>query len=153
LGELANPHVPVDDRGMRYRRANAAGGTYFFTVNLVDGSRRLLVERIDDLRVSVREVKSRHPFRIVAWVVLPDHLHAVWTLPPQDADFSLRWMLIKAGFSRRVGLAVFVDSSLWPRGRVDGRLVRGAGADHCERRAFRVTAVGRLACTTGTTLL
>ena len=97
---------------MRYRRANAAGGTYFFTVNLADGSRRLLVERIDDLQVSVREVKSRHPFRIVAWVVLPDHLHAVWTLPPQDADFSLRWMLIKAGFSRRVGLAVFVDSSL-----------------------------------------
>ena len=87
---------------MRYRRANAAGGTYFFTVNLADRSRRLLVERVDDLRVAVRTVRDRHPFEIVAWVVLPDHLHAVWALPPGDADFSTRWMLIKAGFSRRL---------------------------------------------------
>ena len=75
---------------------------YFFTVNLADRSRRLLVERVDLLRDSVRQVRSAHPFTIVAWVVLPDHLHAVWMLPPDDADFSTRWMLIKAGFSRRV---------------------------------------------------
>src|SRR5665213_2558571 len=87
---------------MRYRRANAAGGTYFFTVNLADRSRRLLVERVDDLRVVVRMVRDRHPFEIVAWVVLPDHLHAVWTLTHGDTDFSTRWMLIKAGFSRRL---------------------------------------------------
>ena len=54
---------------MLYRRANAAGGTYFFTVNLADRSRRLLVERVDDLRVAVRTVRDRHPFEIVAWVV------------------------------------------------------------------------------------
>jgi putative transposase len=102
LGELANPHVPVDDRGMRYRRANAAGGKYFFTVNLADRSRRLLVERVDDLRFAVRAMRDRHPFEIVAWVVLPDHLHAVWTLPQGDVDFSTRWMLIKSGFSRRL---------------------------------------------------
>lgn len=87
---------------MRYRRANAAGGTYFFTVNLADRSRRLLIERIDDLRASVRLVKQRHPFSIVAWVVMPDHLHAIWTLPVGDNDFSMRWALIKAGFSRRI---------------------------------------------------
>ena len=87
---------------MRYRRANATGGTYFFTVNLADRSRRLLMERIDELRAAVRIVKSKHPFEIVAWVVLPDHLHAVWTLPAEDADFSTRWMLIKTGFSRSI---------------------------------------------------
>jgi len=87
---------------MRYRRANTPGRTYFFTVNLADRSSRLLVDRIDDLRTNVRLVKQRHPFEIRAWVVLPDHLHAIWTLPADDADFSTRWALIKAGFSRRI---------------------------------------------------
>jgi len=96
---------------MRYRRANAAGGTYFFTVNLADRSSRLLVERVDDLRESVRIVKARHPFDIVAWVVLPEHLHAVWTLPDADADFSTRWLLIKAGFSRRIASGERVRAS------------------------------------------
>ena len=57
---------------MRYRRSDVAGGTYFFTVNLADRSSRLLVEHIDDLRAAVRTVKQRHPFEILAWVVLPD---------------------------------------------------------------------------------
>jgi putative transposase len=57
---------------------------------------------VDTLRDAVREVRQRHPFEIVAWVVLPDHVHAVWTLPPDDADFPTRWALIKAGFSRRI---------------------------------------------------
>ncbi|HEY2397042.1 MAG TPA: transposase [Rudaea sp.] len=87
---------------MRYRRAKDAGGTYFFTVNLADRSSRLLIERVDPLRKSVRLVKQRHPFEIVAWVVLPDHLHAIWTLPPGDNDFPTRWALIKAGFSRGI---------------------------------------------------
>jgi putative transposase len=85
---------------MRYRRARVPGGTYFFTVNLADRSRRLLTERIESLREAVRQVKCRHPFQSVAWVVLPDHMHAVWTLPPGDADYSTRWSLIKAAFSR-----------------------------------------------------
>lgn len=54
-----------------------------------------------ELRESVRTVKQKHPFESLAWVVLPEHLHAVWTLPANDADFSTRWMLIKSGFSRR----------------------------------------------------
>lgn len=87
---------------MRYRRADVAGGTYFFTVNLADRRRDLLVEHVDVLRAAVRAVKERHPFHIDAFVVLPDHLHAIWSLPPGDADYATRWMLIKAGFSRRL---------------------------------------------------
>ncbi|MCI5146354.1 MAG: transposase, partial [Candidatus Electrothrix sp. AR3] len=85
---------------MRYRRARMPGGTYFFTVNLAERKRTLLVDHIDDLRNAVRKVLTDHPFHIDAMVVLPDHLHAVWTLPEGDADFSIRWALIKAGLSR-----------------------------------------------------
>jgi putative transposase len=80
---------------MRYRRADVAGGTYFFTVNLADRRRDLLVEHVDVLRAAVREVKERHPFHIDAFVVLPDHLHAIWSLSQGDADYATRWMLIK----------------------------------------------------------
>jgi putative transposase len=85
---------------MRYRRAVADGATWFFTVNLAERKRDLLVRHIDELRNAVRKVKAGHPFEIVAMVVLPDHLHAIWTLPPQDHDYSLRWALIKGLFSR-----------------------------------------------------
>lgn len=87
---------------MKYRRAQIPGGTYFFTVNLADRSSQLLVERISTLREAVRSVKARHPFEIVAWVVLPDHMHAIWTLPPSDTQYAKRWMLIKAAFSSQV---------------------------------------------------
>ena len=83
-----------------YRRARTANATYFFTVNLADRTSTLLVDRIDDLRDAIRHVQHRHPFAIDAMVVLPEHLHAVWTLPPGDADHSLRWRLIKTRFSR-----------------------------------------------------
>jgi putative transposase len=66
---------------MQYRRANVGGGTYFFTVNLAERSRTLLVDHVKDLRDVVREVKQRHPFHIDAFAVLPDHLRALWTLP------------------------------------------------------------------------
>lgn len=87
---------------MKYRRAKIKGGTYFFTVNLAERNRALLVEYVHILRGVVAEVKQRHPFHIDAFVVLPDHLHAMWTLPHNDADYAMRWMLIKAGFSRRL---------------------------------------------------
>ncbi len=85
---------------MRYRRSDITGGTFFFTLNLAKRSSRLLTGHIDVLRHSVRQVRRVHPFDIVAMVVLPDHLHAIWTLPPGDRDYPLRWSLIKAGFSR-----------------------------------------------------
>ena len=87
---------------MRYRRTNVAGATYFFTVNLADRQSSVLVENIDALRETLRRVRNAHPFHIDAMIVLPDHLHALWTLPAGDADFAKRWMLIKAGFSRQI---------------------------------------------------
>ena len=84
-----------------YRRAFIPGGTWFFTVNLLERHNNdLLVREIDLLRKVVRGVKQKHPFYIDAWVVLPEHMHCIFTLPDADSDFSLRWRLIKSGFSR-----------------------------------------------------
>lgn len=84
-----------------YRRAFVPGGTWFFTVNLLERKNNdLLIREVDLLRETVRAVRQRHPFHIDAWVVLPEHMHAVWTLPPGDTDFSKRWRLIKSSFSR-----------------------------------------------------
>ena len=87
---------------MRYRRANIPGATYFFTVNLADRKSNLLTEHIDILRNAMRKIRQSHPFDIIAMVILPDHLHAIWRLPEVDADFPLRWSLIKAAFSREI---------------------------------------------------
>ncbi|MDA1107208.1 MAG: transposase [Proteobacteria bacterium] len=83
-----------------YRRNFVPGGTYFFTVNLAQRSVQLLTEHIDLLRAAFRAVRRHHPFSIDAIVVLPDHLHAVCTLPQDDCDYALRWRLIKTNFSR-----------------------------------------------------
>ena len=85
---------------VQYRRNRVAGGTYFFTVTLRDRTARCLVERIDDLKLSIQTVKRERPFRIDAMVVLPEHLHTVWSLPPDDDDYAGRWRLIKGRFSR-----------------------------------------------------
>lgn len=87
---------------MKYRRYRQHGGTYFFTVNLADRKACTLLEHVDTLCESVRRVKQSHAFDILGWVVLPDHLHAVWMLPEEDDDCSIRWALIKSGFSRRL---------------------------------------------------
>ena len=85
-----------------YRRAFAPGGCLFFTVNLLDRRETLLVDHIDLLRESVAGTRHKYPFEIDAFVVLPDHMHAIWTLPPDDADFSTRWRLIKAAFAKQL---------------------------------------------------
>ncbi len=86
---------------MHYRRATTPGATYFFTVVTYQRQRVFHVpETIDSLRQAFRTVKATHPFTIEAIVVLPDHLHCVWSLPPGDADFSTRWRLIKTTFTR-----------------------------------------------------
>jgi putative transposase len=84
----------------RYRRVRIASGTFFFTVTLAERSSDLLVRHIDHLRRAYGSVQKRYPFETIAICILPDHLHAIWSLPPQDADFPLRWNLIKSGFSR-----------------------------------------------------
>ena len=85
-----------------YRRCTPAGGTWFFTVVIAERRERLLTAHINALRDSWTWVKKRHPFTTNAVVVLPDHLHAIWTLPAGDSDFAMRWKLIKEGFSRRL---------------------------------------------------
>ncbi|MEX0914942.1 MAG: transposase [Wenzhouxiangellaceae bacterium] len=95
-----------------YRRDHTPGGTYFFTVALRDRTSELLVERIEDLRHAVRETLRRRPFDITAWVVLPEHMHAIWKLPDGDADYAGRWRMIKARFSRTLPPSESISSSL-----------------------------------------
>lgn len=86
---------------MRYRRSDTPGATYFFTV--VTFRRRPLFAMPENaalLKSALRTVMARRPFTIDAFVLLPDHLHCLWTLPPGDADFASRWMLVKSHFSR-----------------------------------------------------
>jgi putative transposase len=85
-----------------YRRARTPGGSYFFTV--VTYHRQPLLTRPESRAIlweMVLEARRNHPFTIEAWVLLPEHLHCIWTLPPGDADYSTRWGIIKGGFSRR----------------------------------------------------
>ena len=83
-----------------YRRLRVAGASYFFTVNVEDRASRLLLTRIEALRRAFRTTRVELPFRVDAIVVLPEHLHCVWTLPRNDCDFSTRWQRIKARFSQ-----------------------------------------------------
>lgn len=85
-----------------YRRLWVPGSTCFFTVNLLDRRRRLLVDHVDALRAAMGDARRAQPFGVLAMVVLPDHLHCIWRLPTADADNAGRWSRIKSGFSRRV---------------------------------------------------
>ena len=99
-----------------YRRNRVPGGTYFFTVNLHDRDSALLVTHVDILREAVRKERARRPFHIDAWVVLPDHMHAVWTLPTDDADFSGRWKAIKIAFAKALPKTEYVSPVRAARG-------------------------------------
>ena len=85
-----------------YRRMWVPGGTYFFTVNLLERRRRLLVERIEMLGRAFRVARAERPYTTVAWVILPDHLHCLWTLPEGDSDIAGRWHCVKSAFSREI---------------------------------------------------
>jgi putative transposase len=107
---------------VQYRRSRVAGGTYFFTVNLRNRSDDLLVTHVDALRAIVNDVREQSPFTIDAMVVLPDHWHAVWTLPVNDQAYASRIRLIKARFTKhllRQGIAIEQDNrgeyKLWQR--------------------------------------
>ncbi|MDT4861530.1 REP-associated tyrosine transposase [compost metagenome] len=92
------------------------GGTYFFTVNLRDRRDDLLVREIDLLRTVVRLVKQRHPFHIDAWVVLPEHMHCPWTLPPSDRAYADRGKAIEFAFPKRLANAEPLSYSQQKRG-------------------------------------
>src|SRR5690606_28188629 len=87
-----------------YRRARIPGGCYFFTVVT---ERRQPILTHPDIRLALREaileVRASQPFRIDGWVLLPDHMHAIWSLPPGDADFSNRWRRIKRHVTHQCG--------------------------------------------------
>src|SRR6266540_175446 len=100
-----------------YRRNFVAGGSYFFTVNLAERNGRLLTDHVNLLRAAFRYTRARHSFAIEAIVILPDHLHAIWTLPEGDADFTLRWRLIKSAFARGLPHGERISASRLAQGR------------------------------------
>lgn len=86
---------------MEYRRAFVPGGTYFFT--LVSYNRHPIFSNpvaVDLLRDAFQYTRQRKPFSVIASVILPDHMHFIWTLPLDSSDFSTRWRLIKSHFTR-----------------------------------------------------
>lgn len=99
-----------------YRRAFVPGGCYFFTVNLLDRHSRLLIRHIEILREAVRITRRNYPFEIDAMVILPDHIHAVWTLPNGDSDFPARWRSIKFRFSKAIPKGERLDAVRRARG-------------------------------------
>lgn len=104
-----------------YRRAAVAGGSYFFT--LVSLHRRPILTEPDiraALREAITQVRLIQPFRIDGWVLLPDHMHAIWTLPDGDADFANRWRLIKGQVTQVCGLGYLEPSLLTTRRKAKG---------------------------------
>ncbi|WP_323037544.1 REP-associated tyrosine transposase [Pararhodobacter sp.] len=105
-----------------YRRPRIPGATVFFTVALAQQGSSLLLDEIDRLRDAVAATRRARPFAIDAFVVLPDHLHCIWTLPDGDTDYSQRWRLIKTRFSqglpighRRASQRARQERGIWQR--------------------------------------
>lgn len=98
-----------------YRRLRVPGGCYFFTVNLRDRSSRLLIEQMPLLREIVRATRKAWPFHIDSWVILPDHMHCMWTLPEDDDDFPSRWLNIKKQFSKAMPMTEMRSSVMHAR--------------------------------------
>lgn len=88
-------------------RRSYEGNTYLFTVVTYQRQPILcLDESRMALREAINEARKAHPFEIKAWVLLPDHLHCIWELPDGDVNYSMRWGLIKKGFTKRIKGAV-----------------------------------------------
>jgi putative transposase len=99
-----------------YGRNRAPGATFFFTVRLLDRDSKLLTEHISAFGEAIRQARTRKPFHVDAWVVLPNHAHAIWTLPPGDADCDVRWRAVKIAFSKSVRKAsASQDGAIWER--------------------------------------
>ncbi len=96
-----------------YRRHYVPGGTWFFTVKLQNRRSDLLTRHIDTLRAATQCVKRRKPFLINAWVILPEHMHCIWTLPENDTDYSGRWRDIKKTFTRVLEMSGIWQPRFW----------------------------------------
>ena len=109
------------NRMVQYRRNRVMGGSYFFTVTLRDRKSTVLIDHLEFLREAVRKTREARPFTIEAWVVLPEHMHALWTLPPDDADYSSRWRSIKSHFTHQLAKQIPINRNtkgeyaLWQR--------------------------------------
>ena len=119
----------------RYRRQNTPGSTWFFTVVTYERRAFLCDEKVRSaLREAIKKVQTNHPFKIEAWVLLPDHFHCIWTLPEQDSNYPLRIRLLKryvtqscAGFLHRDSLNTpsrrkRKESTIWQRRYWEHRL-------------------------------
>jgi putative transposase len=114
-------HYPVGRRdhvGMRtYIRNRVPGGTYFFTVNLaLRSGNTLLVDNIDRLREAYRATCKERPFKTIAAVVLPEHLHVIWQLPANDFDYPTRWRMLKSRFSHAIANTEEIKQSRLQKG-------------------------------------
>jgi putative transposase len=134
-----------DDAMTDYRRLFVPGATYFFTANLLDRRSQLLVMNTTSLRHASAYTIQHHPFSMDAIVTLPDHIHTIWTLPPDDDDFPLRWRLIKSTFTRLIPKGEAPSSSrckkhergIWQRRYWEHRLRDDADfARHLDYRHF-----------------
>ena len=96
----------------QYRRFYIPGATCFFTVTLAQRrGNDLLVRHVNLLRQAFADTQHHYPFTMEAVVILPEHLHCIWTLPDGEADYSLRWRMLKAQFSRSIATGEFVNAS------------------------------------------
>ncbi len=123
-------------------RPSTPATTIYFTVALQQRGSDLLILEIERLRQAVRVTRAERPFQIEAWVVLPDHLHTIWTLPDRDNDFPTRWRLIKSRFSvslpakpLRQSQISQQETGIWQRGFYKHHLSNAADFDlhmrHC----------------------
>ena len=88
-----------------YQSNRVQGVTYFFTVRLEDGENDLLVDNLQLFQKALRSVLRERPFYIDAMVVLPDHIHCMWTLPILRTDFLLRWNSFEKRFTESLYLS------------------------------------------------
>jgi putative transposase len=111
---------------MRYRRTTVPGGSYFFTL-ITHQRARLFAEviNVDRWHDAVSKVQRKRPFTIEAEVIMPDHLHMIWTLPPDDTDFATRIRLIKTAFTKELPMCF------------DGATTSGSRASKGERNVWQ----------------
>ena len=106
-----------------YRDNRVPGSTFFFTVRLLDPDSTLLTDHFSAFGEAMRQARVRKPFHVDAWVVLPNHAHAIWTLPPDDHDCATRWRAVKIAFSKAMNKACppserpasLTDNAIWER--------------------------------------
>jgi putative transposase len=105
-----------------YRHNRVPGRTFFFTVRMLDRRSTLLTDHISAFGEAIRQARSKRPFHVDAWIALPDHAHAIWTLPPGDDDAASRWRAVKIAFTKALSKstrAAASDSAIWQRHYLD----------------------------------